>query len=128
MLNSQSEIPRIIAILGKPFYYQNLYFTEFSLWLLHRTDLAKGKWSEISAKRKLFLGTLVTVYFVFYVCNGLFMRTLNALALSLNFFTTLGYGEMQARGWIKYLAILEGSVGWFLLTVFSASLVRQLLQ
>ncbi len=128
LVNSQSEIPRIISFLGKPFYYQNLYLTEFALWLLHRTDLAKGKWSEIPARRKLFLGTLVSVYFVFYVCNGLFMRALNAFALSLNFFTTLGYGEMQARGWIKYLAVLEGAVGWFLLTVFSASLVSQLLQ
>ncbi len=128
LIDSQGKIPQIIVFLGKPFYYQNLYFTEFALWLLHRTDLAKGKWSEIPAKRKLFLGTLVTLYFLFYVCNGLFMRALNALALSLNFFTTLGYGEMQVRGWLKYLAVLEGAVGWFLLTVFSASLVSQLLQ
>jgi hypothetical protein len=53
---------------------------------------------------------------------------LNAFALSMNAFVTLGYGDMPARGVARYLAVLEGLTGWFLLSIFSSSLISQILQ
>jgi Ion channel len=55
-------------------------------------------------------------------------RMLDAFALSMNAFVTLGYGDMPARGVARYLAVLEGLTGWFLLSIFSASLISQILQ
>lgn len=52
----------------------------------------------------------------------------NAIALSMNAFVTLGYGEMPARGVARYLAVFEGLTGWLLLSIFSASLISQMLQ
>jgi hypothetical protein len=57
-----------------------------------------------------------------------FKQLANALALSMNAFVTLGYGEMPARGIARYLAVFEGLTGWFLLSIFSASLISQILQ
>ncbi len=57
-----------------------------------------------------------------------FVQFVNAVALSMNAFVTLGYGDMPARGVARYLAVLEGLMGWFLLSIFSASLISQILQ
>lgn len=56
------------------------------------------------------------------------VQFVNAVALSMNAFVTLGYGDMPARGVARYLAVLEGLMGWFLLSIFSASLISQILQ
>jgi Ion channel len=53
---------------------------------------------------------------------------LNAIMLSINVFVTLGYGEIPARGLARYLAVIEGMLGWFLLSIFSVSLISQVLQ
>ncbi|MES2386454.1 MAG: hypothetical protein V4543_00515 [Bacteroidota bacterium] len=66
-------------------------------------------------------------YIILFLISGIFMRLLNATALSLNAFVTLGYGEMQARGIARYLVVLEGAIGWFLLGIFSVSLISQIL-
>ncbi|MES2389671.1 MAG: pentapeptide repeat-containing protein [Bacteroidota bacterium] len=66
-------------------------------------------------------------YLFWFLLTGLLMRLLNALALSVNAFVTLGYGEMQAKGAARYLVVLEGAIGWFLLGIFSVSLISQIL-
>jgi hypothetical protein len=55
-------------------------------------------------------------------------RCLNALMLSINAFTTLGFGTIPAKGLTRYLLIIQGFVGWILLTIFSATLISQFLQ
>ena len=54
-------------------------------------------------------------------------KTLNALMLSINTFTTFGFGEIPIKGLPRYLAIIQGFIGWFMLTIFSVSLISQLL-
>ena len=55
------------------------------------------------------------------------IKILNALMLSINTFTTLGFGEIPIKGLPRYLAIIQGFIGWFMLTIFSVSLISQLL-
>jgi hypothetical protein len=55
------------------------------------------------------------------------VKALNALMLSVNAFTTLGFGEIPIKGVPRYLAIIEGFIGWFMLTIFSVALISQLL-
>ena len=57
----------------------------------------------------------------------LIIKMLNALMLSMNTFTTLGFGEIPIKGLPRYLAIIQGFIGWFMLTIFSVSLISQLL-
>ncbi|MEI9917192.1 MAG: hypothetical protein WDO14_00150 [Bacteroidota bacterium] len=56
---------------------------------------------------------------------NLFVTILNAYALSLNAFVTLGFGEIPTKGFARYVTIAEGFLGWFLLTLFSVALISQ---
>jgi hypothetical protein len=47
--------------------------------------------------------------------------------LSLNTFSTLGFGEIPTKGLARYVAIIQGFIGWFLLSVFLVSLISQVL-
>jgi hypothetical protein len=65
--------------------------------------------------------------FLIAVVYDIFIKMLNALMLSINTFTTLGFGEIPIKGLPRYLAIVQGFIGWFMLTLFSVSLISQLL-
>ncbi len=82
-------------------------------WRRLRVALQNRKKMMPLIKKELFIG---------------FKQLANAMALSMNAFVTLGYGEMPARGIARYLAVFEGLTGWFLLSIFSASLISQILQ
>ena len=85
-------------------------------------------WQQLTSQKKFKTTSILTISLVLFAFWGLFMRTLNALALSLNAFVTLGYGEIEAKGVARYFCVLEGIVGWFLLSIFSVSLISQILQ
>jgi len=51
----------------------------------------------------------------------------NALTLSINSFVTLGFGHIPTKGLARYFTIFQGFIGWFLLTIFSVSLISQVL-
>ncbi len=51
----------------------------------------------------------------------------NAMTLSLNSFVTLGFGSIPTSGLARYVCILQGFIGWFLLSIFTASLINQVL-
>ncbi|MCU0426548.1 MAG: hypothetical protein MUF71_13075 [Candidatus Kapabacteria bacterium] len=125
---SRKDVPAFIALLGAPLYGLNKAYLGFSAWLVERFDIVPGRWNELSAGRKAWTGAAVSAYMLGFLVWGVVMRFVNAFALSINAFVTLGYGEIQARGVARYLAVLEGAVGWFLLSIFSVTLISQLLQ
>lgn len=107
------------VILIFSFFY--LFFP--SDWdVSNRSQLLSKLKSLVSKNReKSFLATLG---FVAY--SGL-IHVLNALTLSLNAFTTLGFGDIPTHGAARYVTIVQGFIGWFLLTIFSVSLINQVL-
>jgi uncharacterized membrane protein YuzA (DUF378 family) len=125
---SRADVPAFIAWLGAPLYGLNRAYLGFSAWLVERFDIVPGRWNELSAGRKAWTGAAVGAYMLGFLLWGVVMRLVNAFALSINAFVTLGYGEIQARGVARYLAVMEGAIGWFLLSIFSVSLISQLLQ
>lgn len=56
---------------------------------------------------------------------GLFISLLNAITLSLNSFTTLGFGNIPTTGLARYVCVLQGFIGWFLLSLFTVALINQ---
>lgn len=58
---------------------------------------------------------------------GFSKSLLNAFTLSLNSFVTLGFGTIPTSGGARYICILQGFIGWFLLSIFTASLINQVL-
>lgn len=60
-----------------------------------------------------------------FLIFGLFVSLLNAATLSLNSFTTLGFGNIPTNGLARYVCVLEGFLGWFLLSLFTVALINQ---
>jgi hypothetical protein len=58
---------------------------------------------------------------------GFSASLINAMTLSLNAFVTLGFGTIPTSGLARYICILQGFLGWFLLSIFTASLINQIL-
>lgn len=64
-------------------------------------------------------------FFVLIVGFGLSL--INALTLSLNAFVTLGFGTIPTKGLARYVCIIQGFIGWFLLSIFTVALINQVL-
>lgn len=125
---SKKEIPFFINLLGKPLYHLSVIKHNMMGWLYRRTEILSGRWIDLKPVRKFAVGSTVglaiLVYMVYLVC----LRSLNSLFLSINTFSTLGFGDIPVKGISRYIAILEGFLGWFLLSIFSVSLISQILQ
>lgn len=119
--------PRFFYLTGIPLYKWSISGSRLSSWLLSRVDVLKGKWSDIPPSGRWMKSTVVITSFSIALIYDLLIKVLNAVMLSINTFTTLGFGEIPIKGLPRYLAIIQGFIGWFMLTIFSVSLISQLL-
>ncbi len=119
--------PRFFLATALPIYRWSTASTRSSSWLLRRVDIFKGKWQDLPRAQKALKTVLLAIVFLLAILYDLFIKVLNALMLSINTFTTLGFGEIPIKGLPRYLAIIQGFIGWFMLTIFSVSLISQLL-
>jgi hypothetical protein len=58
---------------------------------------------------------------------GFVVSLINAITLSLNSFITLGFGNIPTKGIARYVCIIQGFIGWFLLSIFTVALFNQVL-
>jgi len=56
---------------------------------------------------------------------GFTVSFINAATLSLNAFTTLGFGNIPTHGIARYVCVMQGFIGWFLLSIFTVALINQ---
>ena len=61
----------------------------------------------------------------FRLSKGFTLSMFNAIILSLNAFTTLGFGEIPTTGLARYVCVIQGFIGWFLLSLFTVALLNQ---
>lgn len=122
------DMPRLLRWLGKRLYRWASLSYRFRRWLYQKADVLPVTWQHLTRLQRMSVSFRLSAYTFLFLFWGLCMRLINALALSLNAFVTLGYGEIQARGVSRYLAVVEGVCGWLLLSIFSVSLISQLLQ
>lgn len=125
---SKGEAPAIVRLLGKGLYFISVLPRRIGKWFIRRTDFLKGRWQDLSPGRKWIVGTGAFFFSLFYGIYLILLRGLNSFVLSLNSFVTLGFGVIPVSGVARYLTILEGFIGWFLLSIFSISLINQILQ
>ncbi|WP_420316996.1 potassium channel family protein [Ekhidna sp.] len=121
------RVPRFFITAGFPLYRWAVSGSKISSWFLSRVDVLKGTWEETPKSKKWLKYVLVFGAFIIALLYDLFIKVLNAVMLSINTFTTLGFGEIPIKGLPRYLAIVQGFIGWFMLTIFSVSLISQLL-
>jgi hypothetical protein len=116
---AKAVIKSIWVILLFSIFY--LFFP--SDWDVSNRSEMLSRWKELfnRNREKSLLSTLSFLLFT------AFIHLLNALTLSLNAFTTLGFGDIPTHGAARYVTIVQGFIGWFLLTIFSVSLINQVL-
>jgi hypothetical protein len=129
LVTNKKKLPPVISFFGHPFFRISLFLA----WLEHRirsviTFNIYQDWVILNKRGRMKTGSYISLSLVGFLLWGLAMRIINATTLSLNAFVTLGYGEISARGIARYLCVLEGLLGWFFLSLFSVSLIGQILQ
>jgi len=120
-------VPKFFTATALPLYKWAISSTKFSASVLKRVDIMKGTWSEVPKSKRIWKSILLIGAFTLAICYDILIKMLNAIMLSINTFTTLGFGEIPIKGLPRYLAIIQGFIGWFMLTIFSVSLISQLL-
>lgn len=126
--DSKTEVPFFFMLFLKPLYWVAVIKHKFNVFLYKRVEFLQGTWSNLTSGKKFFLGSLTFLSIITYGLYLIVIRSLNSLILSINTFTTLGFGDIPVVGISRYVAILEGFLGWFLLSIFSVSLISQILQ
>lgn len=119
--------PKFFMATALPLYRWSIAGTRTASWLLSKVDVLKGKWSETEPSKQSGKSFLLITAFLIALTYDILIKMLNALMLSINTFTTLGFGEIPIKGLPRYLAIIQGFIGWFMLTIFSVALISQLL-
>jgi hypothetical protein len=125
--NSEKSVPRFFSVTALPLYQWAVSGTRLTAKILSKVDILKGTWEDLPAGQKAWKSFLLVGGFLIALVYDLLIKVLNALMLSINTFTTLGFGEIPIKGLPRYLAIIQGFIGWFMLTIFSVSLISQLL-
>ncbi|MFC3879760.1 ion channel [Algoriphagus namhaensis] len=127
MQNAEKYIPGFFIATAMPLYKWAVSGTRLSASLLKHVDIMKGTWQDLPPHQRFWKSVLLIGAFITAVLYDLLIKILNAIMLSINTFTTLGFGEIPIKGLPRYLAIIQGFIGWFMLTIFSVSLISQLL-
>ena len=126
--SSGKKVPKFFRITALPIYKWAVSGTKLSVSLLRRIDFLEGNWEELPENKRFWKKVLLIGAFSVVLIYDILVKILNALMLSVNTFTTLGFGEIPIKGFPRYLAIIQGFIGWFMLTIFSVSLITQLLK
>lgn len=121
------ETPRFFQWFNIKLYYDTI-FVWFEGFVYRLIDFEEKHWNELSRWQRGQASIFFFFLLLFSAIYFLFLRALDAVMLSINVFSTLGFGEMRVTGLAMYLTVLEGFVGWFLLSIFSVALLNQVLQ
>lgn len=127
-IDKQKKIPSFIRFWGLPLFYSWSLKNKIIIGTLDRLEILNGSWTQLSTKRKLIAGTIVSFIILFYVIYVIIIKAINSIILSLNTFITIGFGEIPVKGLSMYVSIIEGFLGWFMLAIFSITLLAQVLQ
>lgn len=126
--SKKAEIPFFFMVLMRPLYVISVLKYKFNAWMYRRIEILKGRWIDLKRWKKFTVGTTVFIWSILYLAYLAVVRGLNSIVLSINTFSTLGFGDIPVKGIGRYIAIIEGFIGWFLLSIFSVSLISQILQ
>lgn len=125
---SKGKVPWYFNIFGKPLYFLELIRNKPTKLFYRLIDIFPDEWETMSSTKKVIATVMYGVVFIATVLWFFLIHVLDSVALSLNVFSTLGFGQIPIKGIPRYLTILEGFIGWFLLSIFSVSLISQVIQ
>lgn len=127
LVSSKKELPAYFQLLRKPLYALSVVRYNTTRVVLKNVDILNGRWVDLPRRKRLIASILTGVYLFLYLVYAMLIRAINAITLSLNAFSTLGFGEIPTKGLARYIVIIQGFLGWFLLSIFLVSLIGQIL-
>jgi len=106
-----------------------LIFLFSIIYFFFPSDWDQKSKPQLTADFKNFVQKNEHGYFIPFLkmSKGLIISMLNAITLSINSFITLGFGTIPTKGLAKYICIIEGFIGWFLLSIFIVALINQVM-
>lgn len=130
-LKSKKKVPRLLKIFGKFIFCLGNLRHNIIPNLLRLFNFQSDSWESITSPwqktKSVLIITLITILFLAYI---LIVKFFNSFILSINSFFVIGFGALpeEDEGIAMYLSIIEGIIGWFLLTIFTITLLSQVLQ
>jgi len=125
---NKKPVPRLFKAMANIHYRFSKLSIDLQTEYYKRTDIMRDEWGEIPPGRKRWTSFVTGTWFLLYLFVGLILKALNAILLSINAFTTLGFGSIPTKGLPRYIVIVQGLIGWVLMTLFSVTLITQLLR
>ncbi len=128
MKTTDKKIPWYFHFFGKPLYFLEKLKDKPTYLFYKVIDWFPDEWEKLKPGKKILATILYGVVFIITIVWYLTIHILDSIMLSLNVFSTLGFGQIPVRGVPRYLTVFEGFIGWFLLSIFSVSLISQVIQ
>ncbi len=125
---TKGKVPWYFNIFGKPLYFLELIRNKPTKLFYKIIDIFPDEWETMGSTKKVIATIMYGAVFILTVFWFFLIHVLDSVALSLNVFSTLGFGQIPIKGIVRYLTIVEGFIGWFLLSIFSVSLISQVIQ
>ena len=128
--NPKKKLSRFKRLFSKPIYFIGKFRYNIIPNLIRIVGFSKKPWEKHNVFEKIISGLLlifISLVFTFYV---VIVRVFVSIMLSLNSFVVIGFGSLpdEGKSIAMYLTIIEGIIGWFLLTIFTITLLSQVLQ
>ncbi len=122
------RLPWYFKLFNRQFFSMGVAVYRTKRWLVRRVSSLAGTWPTQRGLRKAFIATTIACIVFVTVFSTVMFRLIDACTTSLNAFSTLGFGEIPVLGIARHLAVVEGFIGWFLLSIFSVALISQVIQ
>ena len=124
------DMPRILKLFGGPLHFLGKFRYDVLPGLIRFFNFQPEKWKNITGFKRVWAGFLIMLIVILFSVYVLVVRFFNSLIMSLNSFVVIGFGSLPEEDSTiaMYLSIIEGIIGWFLLTIFTITLLSQVLQ
>lgn len=128
--NQGKKAPRILRLFGQPLHLLGKFKFDVIPGLVKLFNFQPKAWESLNNGEKAWSGMLIFIISIVFLIYVIIVKFFNSLILSLNSFVVIGFGALpeQENSLAMYLTIIEGIIGWFLLTIFSITLLSQVLQ
>jgi len=122
------QMPRILRLFGEPIHYLGKFRYKIIPNLIHFFNFQPNEWESLNIGKKIWSSILIIIIIFTYLLYIITVKFINSSILSLNSFVVIGFGNLPEKGLAMYLSIIEGIIGWFLLMIFTITLLSQVLQ
>ena len=127
-LRKHKKVPKAIVLFGEPLHLLGRLRMVMMPRLITFFNFQKDDWESLNTKRKVWSGLMIFFIIISFIAYVLVVKFFNGFIMSLNSFVVIGFGALPEKGLAMYICIIEGIIGWFLLTIFTITLFSQVLQ